>query len=91
MKFRSGCVLVVLSLCGVLLPAGGWGQSIGTVTGTVRAQGGLPLSGVVVRFEPAAIEAVTDALGHFELTVPAATPGVTVFARAGLACRQACG
>jgi len=63
-------------------------EQTATVEGTVRAQGGSPLEGVQVRFEPGAgahAETRTDARGRFSLGIPAGTSGRLVFSRDGFA------
>jgi hypothetical protein len=58
-------------------------QSTAIVSGVVRGQGGLPLAGVAVRFEPAGNATVTDERGRFALHVAAASAGTLVLTRDG--------
>jgi outer membrane receptor protein involved in Fe transport len=74
--------LILLCLL-VVLPSAGAAQQGGNVAGVVRGQGGLVLSDVELRFEPTGVSTSTDALGRFELRLPAATPGTLVFTRDG--------
>ncbi|MBW3627954.1 MAG: TonB-dependent receptor [Gemmatimonadetes bacterium] len=75
-------VVFLLALSGLLAVPAPAQQSAG-ITGTVRAQSGLGLAGVTVRFEPTGSTAISDARGRFQLQVPPALEGMVLFAREG--------
>ncbi|MDZ4673245.1 MAG: TonB-dependent receptor, partial [Gemmatimonadota bacterium] len=87
--FRNGLVLVravslaVLAVVALASPRIVLAQATASITGTLRGQGGDPVSGVRVAFEPGGIVVETDARGGFRLSVPAATAGVLQFAAVG--------
>jgi hypothetical protein len=58
-------------------------QDSATVAGTVRAQGGAPVAGARITFEPAGRATDTDARGRFVLRVPPNQPGSLRLAAVG--------
>ncbi len=83
---RSRVAVVALGLALATHPAPLEGQGRGEpalVTGSVRAQGGEPLPGVEVLFEPGGAVTRTDASGGFRLPVPWGTAGTLVFRHPG--------
>jgi hypothetical protein len=66
-----------------LVPRAARAQDSARVAGTVRAQGGAPLSGARISFGAAAAGSETDARGRFVLYVPANQPGTLQLAAVG--------
>jgi hypothetical protein len=73
--------VAVFLLLGHAAPAAA--QSTAVVSGTVRAQDGLPLPGVSVRSTPGDARAATDARGRFRVSIPAGAAVTLSFAREG--------
>jgi len=79
---RGNAVLIALTIVLSAHPVDLAGQSDapqGVVTGSVRAQGGGPLQGVEVRFEPGGSSTTTDSSGTFRMEVRPGREGTLVF------------
>jgi len=79
---RSGVALVAFALLGFAHPFFLEGQvspGPSVVMGSVRAQGGGPLPGAEVRFEPGGAATTTDESGSFRLEVQSGREGILVF------------
>lgn len=72
MKYYRHLMALLLLL---VLPAGGWAQQVGTITGRVTNEAGAPLPGVVVQVDGMGIIDVTRADGRYQLVIPAARIG----------------
>lgn len=70
--------LVVFLLLAALLSGSGFvqAQDNGSIAGNVNRPDGTPVPGVSVRVEPVGEQALTDAEGHYEISVPPGTYSV---------------
>jgi hypothetical protein len=75
----AGALLLAISAT----PAAAQGGSPATLTGSVRSQAGLPISGATIGF--GALSATSNGEGRFRLEVPAASAGILVVRAVGFA------
>ena len=80
---RGFCALALVTL--VLGAPEAGAQTPLRVEGTVVATTGEPIAGAIVRAEGSTVGALTDARGHYSMTLPAGTAATLVAQRVGYA------